>query len=137
MKIRKTISLNFEGYYQDGANLPDYSGLYFVYKGIPIEKRECRIVKLLYIGQAENINDRVGSGHEHYEDWKRELNRGEKLYYSVCSVEIKNLDIAEAACIYTAKPSVNKQCKESYNKNPVRIICTGDVAYFPKNFDVA
>ena len=136
MKIRKTISLDFDGFYPEGVTLPDYSGLYFVYKGTPAEKGECYINELLYIGQAENIRDRVSTNHEHYEDWKQKLSRGEKLYYSVCSVEKRNLDMAEAACIYKAQPPGNNHCKESYNYDPVRIISSGPVEYLPSNFDV-
>lgn len=136
MKIQRTISLDFDGFYRDEANLPDYSGLYFVYKGIPTEKRKCRITKLLYIGQAEDISDRVNTGHEHYEDWKRELDRGEELYYSVCPVEVRDLDMVEAACIYKAQPPVNSHCKENYNYAPVRIISSGSIKYLPSDFVV-
>lgn len=136
MKIQRTISLDFDGFYPDGATLPNYSGLYFVYKGIPTKPGKCRIIELLYIGQAENISDRVGTDHEHYEDWKKELSRDERLYYSVCPVDAWNLDMAEAACIYKTQPPVNKRCKETYNHAPVEIKSSGDVKFLPSSFNV-
>lgn len=136
MKIKRTILLDFKGYYRDGATLPDYSGLYFVYKGIPTKPGKCRIIRLLYIGQAENINDRVGTDHEHYEDWKQELGHDEILYYSVCPVDAWDLDMTEAACIYKTQPPVNKQCKETYNHAPARIISSGPAEFLPSQFDI-
>ena len=136
MKIKKTISLDFNGYYKEGANLTDTSGLYFVYRGIPTGEKKCKITGLLYIGQAEKINERVNENHEHYDDWKRELDQGEMLYYSVCHVEPELLDMVEAACIYKAQPCVNTQCKESYNYGPVRIVSSGRVTHLPLDFDL-
>ncbi len=142
MKIRRTHNLEFKGFTREAVKhtLPDYSGLYFVYRGIRNQKSDgtynCSLKELLYIGQAENINERVNGEHEHYEDWCSYVKKGEMLYYSVCPVEGHLLDEVEAACIYHAQPPVNIQCKDSYNHNPVKIVCSGNVDLIKPEFNI-
>jgi excinuclease UvrABC nuclease subunit len=40
-----------------------------------------RPYRVLYIGETENFQERLTTGHEKYEDWKREA-QGAALYYS-------------------------------------------------------
>lgn len=142
MKFRPTHDLEFDGFTREETKntLPDYSGLYFVYRGTRKKgadgKYSCSLQDLLYIGQAENINERVNGTHEHYEDWCSYLKKDEMLYYSVCPVESDLLDKVEAACIYQAQPPVNTQCKESYNYDPVRIKSSGRISLFDTDFTV-
>lgn len=95
MKIRRTHSLAFIGYYrdEDKHSIGKHSGLYFVYRGVrnedSKEKFTATLKELLYIGQAEDVNDRLNKEHEHYEDWSAKLGNGEILYYSTCEVEKK------------------------------------------------
>lgn len=142
MKIVRKHNLDFKGFYGEHAkaSLPSHSGLYFVYRGTtnkqPDGKSTCSINQLLYIGQAEDVNDRVNGEHEHYDDWCTYLKRGEILYYSTCQVDEYLLDQVEAACIYQTQPPVNTQCKNSYNHNPVEIRTTGNVKFIDSTFTV-
>lgn len=142
MKIVRKHNLDFKGFYGEHAkaSLPSHSGLYFVYRGIrnkqPDGKFTCSINQLLYIGQAEDVNDRVNGEHEHYDEWCNYLKKGEMLYYSTCQVDVHLLDELEAACIYQAQPPVNIHCKKSYNYNPVKIKCSGRVKFIDSEFNV-
>lgn len=142
MKIRRIYNLDFRGFTREGKKntLPDYSGLYFVYRGVRHKGKDntytCSLKELLYIGQAENINKRINGEHEHFEDWCSYLDEGEMLYYSTCPVPQYQLDEVEAACIYHAQPPVNTQNKDSYNYNPVKIKTSGRVALIDKEFIV-
>jgi len=65
-------NLSFTGYYsdKDKSKLPTHSGIYCVYAGdSSLVKGEVAIAKLIYIGESENIKDRVVS-HGQYNDWK-------------------------------------------------------------------
>ena len=56
----------FRGYRRDcnRAGLPTYSGIYIVYRcTFNQEKQTVSLKELLYIGQAQNIRDRI-SGHD-------------------------------------------------------------------------
>lgn len=55
MKIRKTISLDFDGFYPEGVTLPDYSGLYFVYKGTPAEKVSATLMNCYTLGKRKTF----------------------------------------------------------------------------------
>ena len=138
MKIRQTHDLVFRGFFgEDKKNsLPNHSGLYFVYRGTQNKDNTCTPNELLYIGQAENVNDRVNGTHEHYDDWCSYLKNNEMLYYSTCPVESYLLDEVEAAYIFHSQPPVNTQCKENYNHNPVRIKSSGRVILIDTDFNV-
>ncbi|MDH6354603.1 excinuclease UvrABC nuclease subunit [Dysgonomonas sp. PH5-45] len=142
MKIRRTHNLEFKGFTREAIKntLPSESGLYFVYRGTRNKgndgKYTCSLKELLYIGQAEDVNDRVNGTHEHYNDWCSYLKTGEMLYYSMCPVDSCFLDEIEAACIYHAQPTVNIKGKDSYNHEPLRIKSSGNVDFISTDFTV-
>ena len=85
----KTIRV--ENAYLDDARtaLPEYAGLYFVFVGkvehFKDETFRMKEPRLVYIGQARNINSRHNEdngcpAHEHYEDFNNERKYGEELH---------------------------------------------------------
>ncbi len=127
----KTYNLEFKGFYLDcrkNTALPQDLGIYCVYsckynKG----KNTVGNLKLLYIGESENINKRhKDNAHEHYEDFLNYLDEDETLCYSY--VLIGNEDDrkrCEAALIYEMQPPINEHGTDGFNYSPTHIVTSG------------
>ena len=75
----------FRGYRRDcnRAGLPTYSGIYIVYRcTFNQEKQTVSLKELLYIGQAQNIRDRI-SGHDKREEFFNAAKEGEQICHAV------------------------------------------------------
>ncbi|MCF7930618.1 MAG: GIY-YIG nuclease family protein [Acholeplasmataceae bacterium] len=72
---------------------------------------------LVYIGKAENLNDRLNSSeHEGIEATKKDCNKNGTFITIAFSVLDKNdLERIEACLIYVNKPKHNIQGKDSFN----------------------
>lgn len=106
----KTISLKFNGYYENNLtdkNCKNCSGIYLVYRGID-KGKTCSIKKLIYIGESEDISKRI-SEHNKWDEWKKQLQNGEKLYFCYAKANEEDRQRAEAALIYKYKPVCNKE----------------------------
>lgn len=139
----KTYNLEFKGFYLDcrkNTALPQDSGIYCVYsckynKG----KNTVGNLKLLYIGESENINKRhKDNAHEHYEDFLNYLDEDETLCYSY--VLIGNEDDrkrCEAALIYEMNPPINEQSTVSYSYPETHLIISGKTNCLTENFTIS
>lgn len=134
----KTFNQTFNGYYPDKnrVSIPEVSGIYDVYAGTynPSEKT-VNLRKLLYIGQAENINKRL-QNHECEPYWEKELRYGEIVIFSYTKLPIEDLDRFEAAMIYHHQPPVNDKCKESFNYDTTYVFTSGENYLLSKSFIV-
>lgn len=84
----KTIDLTFVGYYREVKKdrIPSVSGIYCVYScDYNKEKGKVTLNKLLYIGESDNVHDRIVS-HDRLNDWKRALAWHETICYSYAEV---------------------------------------------------
>jgi len=107
--------LKFDGYWVSGNEyyLPNYSGIYCVYScRNNVSDGTVSLIRLLYIGRAENINERH-KNHEKKMVWKSCLNAGETLCYSCAALPKKSLVICESALIYKHHPL---PCNETGDK---------------------
>ena len=139
----KTYNLEFKGFYLDcrkNTALPQDSGIYCVYsceynKG----KNTVGNLKLLYIGESDNINKRhKDNAHEHYEDFLNYLDKDETLCYSY--VLIGNEDDrkrCEAALIYEMNPPINEQSTVSYSYPETHLIISGKTNCLTENFTIS
>ena len=112
-----SYNVTFKGYRLDEKKdtLPTYGGVYLVYCCTYDKERDTVTLKrLIYIGQAADFHERICT-HDRYEDFKRQLNEGEKLCYSYASVSPDDKDIVENALIYLQKPPLNDSLKNSFN----------------------
>lgn len=112
-----SYNVTFKGYRLDENKdtLPTYGGVYLVYCcTYNKEKDTVSLKRLIYIGQAVNLHDRI-CNHDRYEDFKKQLNEGEKLCYSYASVSPGDKDIVENALIYMQQPPMNVSLKDSFN----------------------
>ena len=123
----KEIELAFEGYWgeKDKTSIPEKSGIYCVYAcfisfgggvGLPRE--------LIYIGESENVNDRIAK-HERLNNWKERLDSGEMLCYSFAPVASVDREIAEAALIFYHQPPCNEEYTDSFPFQDTTITTSG------------
>lgn len=118
--------LNFNGYWIDSriSGIPKTSGVYLVYR-CTYDNDGVSLKELLYIGQAENLYERI-SNHDKKDLFKKQCKEGEILCYSVAEVLPDNLDIVENALIFAQKPRLNDDDKDRFRFNiPVSFIVEG------------
>lgn len=134
----KTYSQTFSGYwrYINRAYMPEKSGIYCVYAGT-YNKTENNVIlnRLLYIGQSENINERL-KDHECESEWKKELKSGEEIIFSCTKLGSYDLDRFEAAMIYKHKPPVNIEYKYNFPFDETTVYTSGENALLYSSFTV-
>ena len=136
----KTIKLNFEGYWTSKEVLPEYSGVYCVYRAVPKldsnGKRTVSLKELIYIGKAEDetIWERH-LNHERQEDFEKELREGEVLRYATVEVTT-DIDRVENGLVFKHKPRLNSELRDHFNHPDTHFTITGDAACLTKDFSV-
>lgn len=131
----RQYKLYFEGSIldDDRSNLPTYSGIYLVYRGLLTPDKKSLICSdIIYIGQAEDIRRRL-SVHNKRTDFLNSLKEGEVLFYSYAKVEQENLDRIENALIYKFKPTLNDNGKDHFPYPSTIIDSDGQCALLPKH----
>ena len=135
----RRYSLSFDGYWRapNAGRLPAKAGIYCVYAGThDIRGNTVSLRKLLYIGEAANVRDRVGH-HERRPDWARELHLGEVLCFnSALIAPATDRQRAEAAMIYEHKPPCNTEYVDSFPYDQTTISTSGRNALLREHFTV-
>lgn len=126
----KHYDITFKGYrrdcYKDG--LPHYSGIYMVYRSKYVrETDKVRLSEIIYIGQAEDLHDRINN-HEKYDDFLSKCLDGEEVCYAYANVPISELDIVENALVFAQKPILNTQLVDNYKYESASFTIDGDCA---------
>ena len=126
----KSYSLNFNGYWREinKNGVPSVTGIYLVYRCVyDAQRNTVGLKEIIYIGQAENVHDRIAN-HDRLNDFKARLQRGEELCYSVAEVSSSDLDVVENALIFAQKPILNDKLKDSFNHGAVIVKVDGRCA---------
>lgn len=135
----KSYALNFDGYWRTPniSGLPPSSGIYCVYACTHnVQEKTVSIRKLLYIGEAANVKDRV-PGHERWQDWEQELRQGEELCFSAALIAPESdRRRAEAAMIHHHKPPCNVEYVDSFPYDQTTISTSGKNAELDSQFTV-
>lgn len=134
----QTFNVNIQGYWRDKdkSGIPNHSGVYFVYVASYNEQNEkVTLHRLLYIGESEDVNDRI-QNHEKYNEWKRYLSKGNELCFSTGQVDVYIRLRVEAAYIFKHKPPVNTEYKDSFPFDQTTINSTGKIILLSTNFTV-
>lgn len=135
----KTIELDFEEYWINKDVLPDYKGIYFVYRATPHEHADGKTIvslnELIYIGKAETetIKERH-SKHEKQDDFEKQLKAGEELRYSTAKVAKEDIDRVENGLIFKRKPRLNNDLTASFKHEDTNFVLKGDVTDIATNF---
>ncbi len=116
----KTIELNFEGYKISRENLPDYHGIYFVYRVSDVYDNPRgglfgTIQELLYVGKADKqtIFERHQK-HEKQAKFDNALLEGEVLWYLTAEVALADINRVENGLIFKRQPRLNDVLTESF-----------------------
>lgn len=131
--MAKTINLNFTGGYWREVNIsgiPEKAGVYAVYvckynkpkkKG---DKGTVTLKKLIYIGEAKNVNERTPE-HEKWSKWRKEVPKGLQICFSFAAATSPDRERAECALIYYHKPTCNDECKDSFPYEDTTVVSKG------------
>ena len=136
--VAMTFSIDFEGYWREGniSGIPAKSGVYCVYECTYNEEKDTvSIHRLIYIGEAGDVRDRI-KNHEKWEDWKRYVSNGNELCFSFGYVESENRNRVEAALIFKHKPPANEEYKNEFPFDTTTINASGRTALLSTNFTV-
>ena len=123
----KEIALEFDGYWRKPAisGLPSESGIYCVYTCTHNkEEKTVSIKRLIYIGESEDVNDRI-SKHEKWDEWESYLSNGEVICVSCATVSDSNRIRAEAAMIYKHDPPENTEYVSYFPFDKTKITTSG------------
>ena len=128
--MAKTISLEFHGYVREvkkGA-IPATSGIYLVYVCRYDEERDkVTLDKLIYIGEAEDVCDRI-AGHEKWPKWREYVPKGSEICFSYAGVTNPDRERAEAALIYHHKPPCCEEYIDSFPFEDTTVVSSGRCA---------
>lgn len=130
----KTYYLKFDGSWADSIReeLPEYSGVYLVYRGI-LEGNGFTCREILYIGQAENIRARH-INHEKRSEFLGERRLNEVIFYSCAPVPKADLDRVENALVFEMQPKLNDKLTETFPYETTTVISEGQCALLHKRF---
>ncbi len=134
----QTYSIEFDGYWREKnkGSVPSKSGIYCVYSCVHnVAEKNITIKKLIYIGESENVNQRI-DGHKKLPDWKKHLNSGEVLCYSFGGVPSANRDRCEAVMIYNHMPPENTEYANAFPFDKTTMNLSGKTAKLTTNFTV-
>ena len=134
----KKINLDFDGYWREinKNSIPSKSGVYCVYSCVyNSSNKTVSIKKLLYIGESENVHDRIAN-HDRLEDWKKELSDNETLCYSFGPIGTGDRVRAEAAMIFKHKPPMNEEYTNNFPYEDTEMVLTGKTKLLNTNFVV-
>lgn len=134
----KIFKQEFKGYrrYQNRGGIPKVSGVYCVYRGVYNPKDDTVSLKsLLYIGKAEDINDRL-QNHEKLTKWESCLISGEEIIFSYTELPNSDIDRFEAAMIFGHKPPINKDFVNNFPFDTTEIYTSGRNALLKNHFTV-
>lgn len=134
----QTYSIEFDGYWRDPnkAGIPAQSGIYCVYECTRnIAEKTVAIHKLIYIGEADDVCDRLAN-HEKHPRWLRHVRAGNDLCFSFGGVEAQIRARCEAAMIFKHKPPENTEYVDSFPFDRTSMELTGYVKLLTPAFTV-
>lgn len=135
----KTFNLTFDGYWREPniGGLPAQSGIYCVYRCTHnVAENSVTLREVIYIGEAENILDRI-AGHEGWPNWTKRLRAGECLCFSAALISpAADRQQGEAAMIFKHKPVCNVEYVNNFPSDTTTIATQGRNALLEKFFTV-
>jgi hypothetical protein len=134
----KTISLEFKGYWleKDMGGIPKQSGIYVVYECTYNQQADTvSLKKVIYIGEAENVNDRIAK-HEKWPLWRKHCGAYNQICFSFAPITSPDRQRGEAAMIYRHKPPVNDQYTNTFPFDQTTMSLSGKTSLLDTNFTV-
>ncbi len=112
----KTYNIIIHGCWSDviKGSVPKHSGVYFVYECTHNkEEKTASIHRLIYIGESDDVNDRIAN-HEKHDDWIKHVRNGNTLCFSIGPVQTADRERVEAAYIFKHKPPENEEYIDNF-----------------------
>jgi hypothetical protein len=135
--VTATYSLEFTGYRlaTNSSGLMTRSGIYCVYACVYHTNNDTvSLNRLLYIGEAANVRDRV-LNHEKWPKWWNQLATGEEICFSVAQIAgASDRQRAEAAMIFKHKPPCNAEYVDAFPFETTSVTTTGKNALLLDSF---
>ena len=131
VEANMNLILTFDGYWSiDNASSVRFPGIYCIY-AVP----SAAAARLLYIGEAHNIGDRISS-HEQRLDWLATA-RYSPVWFNACRITVEEgRREAEAAMIYHHKPPCNTEFKAQFPYRPITLRTAGQNANLTPGFTI-
>ena len=131
----KIIKIKFQGYWRDEykSEVPAMSGVYCVYECKYNKTKDTispfkLIYKLIYIGESDNVQERIAN-HERYQAWLKYVRYGNELCFSFGPVVSADRERAEAAMIFKHKPPENDEYVDSFPFNRTTMFLSGKIRF--------
>jgi hypothetical protein len=80
--------------------------------------------RLIYIGEAEDVNDRIVN-HADWPKWRRYVPEGSGICFAFAGITRPEREFAEAALIYYHKPPCNVEYVDSFPFEDTTVESTG------------
>lgn len=122
-----TYNVSFGGYIldKDRDKLPEYSGVYMIYRCVYNEvTKKGSLIELFYIGKATNIQQEI-CYHKRRSEFLAHAKQGEQICYAYASVNRVQYDVVENGLIFMQKPSLNNNLVDSYNHHDAEFHFSG------------
>lgn len=133
----KSYSLGYQGYWPEvnAKSIPAQSGVYSVY-ACRYNRAEdtVSIRKLFYIGEAQNVRNRV-AGHEKLPIWRLHLAAGEELCFNFSPIVADRVRV-EAALIHRHKPPENSEYVSIFPYETTTVSTSGRNRFLASHFTV-
>jgi len=136
--MENTFTINIDGYWRDRdkSGIPNHSGVYFVYEARYNHiKDTVLLIKLIYIGESEDVKERIAS-HHLYDQWLQGLREGHELFYSTGQTPDPYRKRIEAAYIFKHKPIHNTEFINYFPFEETTIISEGRIALLSNKFTI-
>jgi hypothetical protein len=133
-----TFNVVFQGYWLESGidSIPAKSGVYCVYECKYNSDRDTiSIRRLIYIGEAEDVRDRIKK-HEKKPEWKGYVSSGNELCYNFGYVESAYRDRVKAAFIFKHGPPENTEYVDEFPFDTTIIKAGGKKEKLSRNFTV-
>ena len=133
----KSYSLTYDGNWRESnfSSVPEKSGVYTVYAcRYDKEKKTVSIRKLIYIGEAGNVRDRVLK-HEKLPIWRQHLAYGEEICVNFAEINIDR-ERVEAALINHHKPPENTEYVNNFPFDQTTVSTSGENTLLSDEFTV-
>lgn len=135
----KSFTLNFDGYWREEriSDLPDYSGIYCVYKcRHNSSESTVAIRRLLYIGEADNVRKWIHN-HPMWLMWHQFLKQDEQICISCAEIDPRFRKRVLAACVRKHEPPANSEYRHDFPFDMTRVIIKGKSAFLDSAFVVS
>ena len=134
----ETYNIIIDGCWSDiyKGSVPKHSGVYFVYECTHNkEEKTVSIHRLIYIGESDNVNDRIAN-HEKHDDWMKHVRKGNTLCFLIGPVSTAYRERVEAAFIFKHKPPENEEYIDSFPFDQTTVNSSGITRILNTSFTV-